>query len=129
MLNEEQRRRLEALAVPVILALRAEYLGSGSPNVLKHWDILHDRMRLSARQTANAEEWITLLRRRLCLSAPTVRSSTCSDALVSEARDIDAGATFCALVESRCALLIARARVQADTQRAADAAAATRETE
>jgi hypothetical protein len=45
------------------------------------------------------------------------------DALVTEARDVGAGAAFCALVEERLAVLLARARVCVDERRAADVAA------
>jgi hypothetical protein len=125
MLDERNKRALEDLAVAWVLALRREYLQSPQCNVMKHWDQIQDRMRLAARTSGSADEWVTAVRRSLRLSAPSVDSSRCSDALVSEARDHAGGVEFLELIEARHAYLMARARVAAEEAKTAREGTAT----
>ena len=64
-MQEDQRERLRSLTVELLLALRAEYLGTPQANVLKHWDLLHTRLRGAARTSETPEELATSMQRRL----------------------------------------------------------------
>jgi hypothetical protein len=118
-LPEQKKRILEDLVVELLLAIRAEYMATSQANVMKHWTLIQDRVRASARTTATAEEFVTWLRRGLRLDAPSKDSSRCSTALVSEVRDETDGRAFVELVEARHAYLLARTRVAAEERKIA----------
>ena len=125
MLDEKRRRAIEELLVEVVLDIRAEYLRTTGCNVLKHWDQIQERVRIAARTTGSVEEWLTNLRRRLVLGAPTGNSSRSCDALVSEVRDEATQREFLDLVERRYAFVMARARRVSEERREAREESAT----
>ena len=65
MLNEEKKEALRTKTVQVLLELRAAYLLLPSCQPLKHWQQIHDRMRMSARTCCSVAEWITRMHRSL----------------------------------------------------------------
>lgn len=106
------------LVVEWLLALRAEYLTAGA-NAMTHWEHLQTRPQAAARTQGTLAEWIDATRRGLRLGAPTRDSSTCSLALLREARDQGwADATALGWIERRMSLVIARARERADERKA-----------
>ena len=100
--------------VLVVLDVRAEYLANGA-SPLKHWDQLHSAIVVAARSSEDVETWISMLRRRLNLSAPSAGSST-SSVRLAQAVDAD-GQEFLDLVESVVGLVMARARLVAERRR------------
>ena len=103
----------DALVIAV-LDVRAEYLAAGA-SPLKHWDQLHAAVVVAARSSEDVETWVSTLRRRLNLSAPSPASSTSSVALT---QTVDADTQeFLDLVESEVGLVMARARLEAERRR------------
>ena len=116
-LNEASKRVLEGLLVEVVLQTRAEYLRTGSPNILKHWDLIRDRLRAGARTNSTPEDLWAFLRRKLQLRGPTADSSRSFEALRSQVADLGAGREFCALVERRADVVMAMARLEAERRK------------
>lgn len=117
MLNEEQKESLRNKTVDVLLALRSSYFRTASPNVLKHWDMLQDRMRAAARTTTSPEEWATEIARRWQLGSPNSDCSTALRALADEVRDRGASREWLDMVEAEYGYLMAMARSVAEARK------------
>ena len=117
MLNEEQRESLRNKTVDVLLAMRAAYLRTSRPNVLRHWDMLQDRMRAAARTTSSPEEWVTETSRRWQLGSPNSDCSAALRSLADEVRERGASREWLDLVEAEYGYLMAMARSIAEQRK------------
>lgn len=122
-LTEEQTEALRLAIVRVILAVRGDYLRTPAASVLKHWDQITDRMRARAQSCGSPREWASALLRDLRIASP---SDWTADAMVGlQARVDECGAprAFFDLIDRESGYLIAVARTEADSRRAARQAA------
>lgn len=110
MLSEEAKERLRTLTVEMILDVRAAYLRTSQVNVLKHWEMIQDRIRLASRTASSAEEWCTTLARSLQIGAPSPRYSETMMALTHEVREQRAASAWLDLVGNEWGFLMAMAR-------------------
>lgn len=117
MLSEAEKERLRTLTVEVILEARSAYLRTSGANVLKHWDQIHDRVRMAARTSSNPAEWITMLYRSLKIGAPSSDSSAATMALTHDVHDKRCDSAWLDLVESELGLLMAMARSISEERR------------
>ena len=122
MIDEPTKEKLRTLTVEVLLEMRAAYLRTPSVNVLKHYDMIQDRMRMAARTTASAEEWVTAMSRSLRLDAPNSRFSEAALALANEVRERGCESDFLDLVEREHGFLMVMMRSVAEQRKAAGAA-------
>ena len=99
MLNEEQKGKPKKQDRRSVACLRSAYFRTASPNVLKHWDMLQDRMRAAARTTTSPEEWVTEIARRWQLGAQ-LDCSTALRALADEVRERGASREWLDMVEA-----------------------------
>jgi len=111
MLEDNQKKRLETLAVELALALRSAYLSEqGGRPPMNYWEQMENRMRAAARQTASASEWASLMQRRLQIgNLPKGASSALID-LVRFCDEHQAHTEFLDLVERDHGLLVALTR-------------------
>jgi hypothetical protein len=116
-LSEVQLEQLRTKTVELLLELRRLYLRSPQANMLKHWEILQNRMLSAARRAANPDEWVTSMLRGMQI--PSV-SSACSAAIVSlggAVREAGAAREWLDMVEREYGLLLAMARLAAEQAR------------
>lgn len=123
VIDEKQRERLRDLTVDVLLEVRASYLGTAGANVLKHWDMIQDRLRSAARTSANAEQWLTSVSRSLKLPAPSVRFSDSTLALTGAVRELKCEDAWLSLLEEEYGYLMATARAVSEQRKAKKEAA------
>ena len=116
-IEREQSEVLRQLLVEWILAIRSEYLASGA-NAMTHWDRLTSALNASARSCGTMDQWISKVRHRLQLTAPSRDSSRYSVALATEIADQRRSeAAVLRMIGERTTMLIARARVEADERK------------
>jgi hypothetical protein len=120
VLNEPDKEKLRTLTVEVLLEVRSAYLRSPGANALNHWDQIQNRVRMSARTSANPAEWVTTLTRSLKLGAPSSACSAATMALTHEVHDRRCDSQWLDLVEGEVGLLMAMARAIADARRKQD---------
>lgn len=118
MLNEEQKENLRNRTVEVLLNVRAAYLATSGANVLKHWDMLQDRMRAAARVTSSPEEWATDLARSLRLGSPSSHYSEALRSLADDVRERKASREWLQLIEDEWGYLMAMTRSVAEQRKA-----------
>lgn len=113
-LSDEERERLVEQTVDVLLELRRAYLLTGA-SPLKAWDQITDRLRASARTTANVAEWITSMNRGLQLGAPSRQLSSAIERLsvTVGARAVD----WLDLLEREHGYVIAKTRMGAEKRK------------
>lgn len=118
MLDENQKKQLETLAVEMVLELRSEYLASvnGRPS-MSYWEQLQNRMRSAARSTTTASEWVTQVMRRMQIASLRKSASRSLVELVRFCDEHDAHLDFLAMVERDNALLIALAQLIAEERK------------
>lgn len=116
-LTDEQAEKLRTLTVEVMLALRAEYLGSGHANPLKHWEILATRLRGAARTTATPEEWTTAMQRRLGLLSLSVPAAQALADLADQVRSWQAAREWLELLERESSYVMALTRLSAEQRK------------
>lgn len=122
-MSDERRSGQRQHTVALLVALRAEYLAAGA-SPLKHWDQLQDRVRIAARTSESAGQWVSALARSLGLGAPTKARSSATTTLCELVGDNKRdNAAFLDQVEEECGLLMALAVQEATRRRAARDAA------
>lgn len=115
-LENSKREALLSKTVNVVLEMRRQYLANGG-NSLKHWQQIHDRMRMSARTSASVAEWLTKMQRALQLSVPSSSLSSAIAQLSDEAECIPQPA-WLDLLEREHAYIMAMARLEAEDRKA-----------
>ena len=119
MLGDPQKEKMRTLTVEVLLALRAEYLRGPTPNVLKHWDLLQNRMRSASRTCATPEEWATTIARKLQIGTLSPGSARCLTDLVHAVTEQRCAAEWLDLVERETGYLMALCRLCAEQRKEA----------
>lgn len=114
-LDEEKREALRTRTVNVLLGLRAQYLADGG-SPMKHWQQIHDRMRMAAATTASVPEWVTEMQRALQISTPNSKLSTSILELATECETI-ADPDFLDLIEEEHGYIMALARAEAEDRK------------
>lgn len=117
MLDQASKKRLEDLTVELLLALRSEYLRTGSANMLKHWDILQSRALSASKTCANPEEWATQIARKLQIPKLSADSSRCLVALANEVRERGCAADWLAMCEREAGMLMALCRLESERRK------------
>lgn len=117
-IDESKRRMLLDLTVKVVLELRALYLSKSDANTLKHWQMIHDRLRMAARTTSSVPEWVTQMQVKLQL--PTPGSSLSSEAakLAHEVECLERPSAWLDLLEREHSYIMALARGEAEDRKA-----------
>jgi hypothetical protein len=110
MIEKKAKERLQSLTVEVILEMRRAYLQTSTPNILKHWDLLQNRMLAAARTTSGPEEWATSVARGLHLEAASSSYSRCLLELTHAVHEQDVAREWLDLIESEHAFLIVMTR-------------------
>ena len=110
MLNRDDKERLRTITVEVLLEVRRAYLQTSQVNILKHWDMLQDRMRSSARMSSSPEEWATNVARSLRLDAPSSRYSAAVLELTHAVHEAQCASEWLDLVEREYAFLMVMCR-------------------
>lgn len=119
MLQAGERDRLLEATVLVVDDVRRSYLRTPGASVLKHWDQIQDRVRMAARTSSSADEWITNLSRSLKLPAPDKWLSTSARALQQTVTEMHATRDWLDLVEREYTLIMAKVRLRAETRQQA----------
>lgn len=116
MLNEEKKEALRQRTVEVILSLRAAYLQTPGCQPLRHWQQLHDRMRMSARTCESVAEWITRMQRSLGIATP---GPALSRAIVqlSDETEVIPDPEWLDLIDKEHAYIMALARLEAEDRK------------
>lgn len=115
-LTLNERERLLDKTVRVVLAIRAQYLANGA-NALKHWQQIHDRLRISTATAGSVEEWVTLMCSGLRLPTPSKDLSSAMVELATE-ESCNANATqWLELMEREHAYVMALARAEAEDRK------------
>lgn len=110
------RDRLVDATVGVIDQVRSAYLGTPGASVLRHWDQIQDRVRMSARTSTTPEEWATSLCRSLKLPAPDSYLSASISTLTTTVDEVGDARAWLDLVEREYAHMMALARLRAETR-------------
>lgn len=116
MLSKQEKEQLRTLLVEVVLEVRQQYLWGPSPNVPKHWEQLHGRMKQAARTTQTAEEWASRFTRGMGVQALTSQGSQALIDLVHFVTEQDATLEFFGTLDREHSYLIALARLTADNR-------------
>jgi hypothetical protein len=114
-LDNSKREALLARTVAVVLELRRQYLAAGA-NPLKHWQQLHDRLRMATRTTTSVAEWATRVQAGLQLGVPSSSLSSAVLLLEDEVACIPQPA-WLDLLEREHAHVMALARKEAEDRR------------
>lgn len=116
--NLEQQ--IENLLVEVTVMVRDAYLRAkkGRP-ALNYWsELIPDRMRSAARQSATAGEWITTVQRKLQTGAPNSSDSLVINRLVQLCDENDYHLRMMEFIDREISFLIAMARSIVDGRKA-----------
>ena len=119
MLSEDQAEKLRTKTVETLLAVRAAYLAGPTPNAMKHWEILQNRMRTAARTTATPEQWITSLCRGMQIQSLSSSTSSAVVDLVAYVAEQRCSRDWLRLVETESAYLMALTRLSAEKRKEA----------
>lgn len=119
MLSEDEKERLRNKTVEVLLELRSMYLQQPHKSILKHWEMLQDRMRAAARTTSNPEEWATDMVRSLKAGSASSHFSTALRSLADDVRERKAAREWLQLVEDEWGYLMAVARGVSESRKEA----------
>jgi len=114
-LDNDKREALIQRTVAVVLELRRQYLATGA-NALKHWQQIHDRLRISVRTTTSVAEWATRMQAGLKLGVPSSSLSSAILLLEDEAACIPQPA-WLDLIEREHAYVMAVARKEAEDRK------------
>lgn len=117
-IDESKRRVLLDMTVRVVLELRKLYLSKSDANTLKHWQMIHDRMRMSARTTSSVAEWMTQMQVKLQLPTPSSSLSSEAAALVHEVQCLERPSAWLDLIEREHSYIMALARGEAEDRKA-----------
>ena len=117
-IDESKRKTLLDLTVLVVLELRKLYLSKSDANALKHWQMIHDRMRMAARTTSNVAEWVTQMQMKLQLPTPGSSLSSEVAKLAHEVECLERPAAWLDLIECEHSYIMALARGEAEDRKA-----------
>ena len=115
-LDNSKRDALLSKTVNVVLELRRQYLAGGG-NSLKHWQQIHDRLRMAARTSGSVAEWLTRMQRALQIGVPSNSLSLAVAELSDEVECIPQPA-WLDLLEREHAYVMALARLEAEDRKA-----------
>lgn len=116
-MNEAVKKRLIDRTVDVVLALRTEYLRTATPNVIRHWTLIQERLRAATRTRSNPQEWATYLARALRLEAPSVFYAQALKTLVEEVEGHSTSAEWLRLLDLEWEWVMALAREAAEKRK------------
>jgi hypothetical protein len=116
-LKAEKREALLARTVTVVLELRRQHLQQAHCNPMKHWQQIHDRLRMAARTSTSVAEWSTKMQRSLSIGVP---SSSLSSAMVQLSDEVECipQPAWLDLLEQEHAYVMALARLEAEDRKA-----------
>lgn len=114
-IDEEKKEALRMRTVAVVLELRAQYLADGA-NPLKHWQQIHDRLRMAARTSASVPEWATAMQRSLKIATPSSSLSSAILQLADEAACIP-DPCWLDLIDQEHGYIMALARAESEDRR------------
>lgn len=113
--DEATKERLRSLLVEMVIEFRRGYLRTPQKNLLKHWQIILNRMRSAVMSTSSVDEWVTQVQRRLQIPALGNSGSSALLDLGGHVREHDLWAELRDIVWRETGLIEALARRIAET--------------
>lgn len=116
-MDEARREALTTATVGYLDEVRSAFLRTPAANVLKHWDMLLERVRLACRTSASVEEWATTLARSLKLPAPSSSVSSALKELEVVVKHGGTAAEWLTWLEREHAFVLASLRLRTETRK------------